>query len=186
MLIVLRKFLSGLVGARPPDAGRKEAILVAEFDSGDLGRDGFGLDGVRSFGEDFTGEGALEEFEGIGNVFRDFAVGSGGRAPIGAFAAGCEGIDAIPRSIASSGMAPFQNESERANVDLLAIRVVATSQSMGLRFETQGYASGFGVNLAQGQDHLNARSILVQLWKTKEPWACSLNELARIYCHYFS
>jgi hypothetical protein len=49
MLIVRRKDLSGLLGARPLDADRAALRLEVEFefDRGDLS-DGLGLDGVRS------------------------------------------------------------------------------------------------------------------------------------------
>jgi hypothetical protein len=50
MLIVRRKGLSGLLGARPLDADRMALRFEVEFelDSGDRAAEGLGLDGVRS------------------------------------------------------------------------------------------------------------------------------------------
>lgn len=93
MLIVRRRDLSGLPGVRPLDADRTALLrfdVEFELDRGDLARDGFGLDGLRSlegwYGDEDRGA------SGAGAVlFLGLGLGRGGRDPVGGFVAGRDG-----------------------------------------------------------------------------------------------
>jgi hypothetical protein len=92
MLIVLRKDLSGLLGALATVVDLPALILVAELESGDLLSVGLGLEGVRSL----EGETALEDSADVGRLFLDFGIGNWGAAPSGgpeAVLDGCGNVD---------------------------------------------------------------------------------------------
>lgn len=91
ILIVRRKVLSGLLGARPLDADRTALRfdVELELDRGDLAREGFGLDGVRSF-DGWYGDEARGA-SGAGVLFLGLGLGRGGNDPVGGFAAGRDG-----------------------------------------------------------------------------------------------
>lgn len=91
ILIVRRKVLSGLLGARPLDADRTALRfdVELELDRGDLAREGFGLDGVRSF-DGWYGDEARGA-SGAGVLFLGLGLGRGGNDPVGGFVAGRDG-----------------------------------------------------------------------------------------------
>lgn len=92
MLMVRRRDLSGLPGARPLDADRAALRfdVELEFDKGDLASDGFGLDGLRSFDGWYGDEARGASAAGV-VLFLGLGLGRGGNAPVGGFVAGRDG-----------------------------------------------------------------------------------------------
>lgn len=104
ILMVLRKFFSGLAGVRPVDTDLNAARFVDELDKGDFGSEVCGLEGGRSVGVDRAGEDARGRSEATDRVFRAFDGGRGGRAAVGGFDAGRDGcgraeVDAIVQGL---------------------------------------------------------------------------------------
>lgn len=88
--MVLRRDLSGLLGARPVETERWVVTLVVELDKGDLVRVGLGLEGARSL-VGWAGEADRRESFGAGRLFLVLRTGRGGTDVAGLFAAGREG-----------------------------------------------------------------------------------------------
>lgn len=93
MLIVRRKDLSGLPGARPLVPVRTALLrfdVELELDRGDLASDGFGLEGLRNFdgwyGDEDRG---VSDAEAV--LFLDLGLGRAGNVPVGGFVAGRDG-----------------------------------------------------------------------------------------------
>lgn len=90
MLIVRRRDLSGLLGARPLDAERTvlRFDVELEFERGDR-RDGLGLDGVRNF-DGWYGDTALG-VSAAGRLLLGLGFGSCGNEPDGGLVTGRDG-----------------------------------------------------------------------------------------------
>lgn len=105
ILIVLRRFFSGLAADRPLDTDLSAAIFVVECDRGDLGSCNRGLEGDCNLVLDR--DEAFDKSDKGGENVLAFVWGRGGKAPEGGFVAGRDGcgradIDAI--SVLSSAL----------------------------------------------------------------------------------